>query len=83
MTPAEHHTLTVGEHADLDAVIGSLDAFDIRVVCIATGIDTVYGQANQLTVRPRVDIDLPVIDYAVRRAGVDLLDLRTPVGASS
>ena len=79
MSPCENHTLTVGPDVDLDVVIEALDAFDIRVVCVAADVDTVYGQAYQLTVRPRVEIDLPVIEYAVRRVGIDVLDLQTPM----
>ncbi len=80
MSLGENHTLTIDRHADLDAVIGALDAFDIRVVCVAADVDTVFGPAHELTVRPRVDVDLPAIDHAVRRASVDVLDLRTPAG---
>jgi hypothetical protein len=77
MNTPTNHILTVDRTADLDTVIGALDAFDIRVVCVAADIETTFERTYQLTVRPRVDIDLPVIEYAVRRAGVDLLELRS------
>jgi hypothetical protein len=76
MDTQPNHILTVDRAADLDTVIGALDAFDIRVVCVAADAETTFDQTYQLTLRPRVQIDLPVIEYAIRRTGVDLLDLR-------
>lgn len=75
MTNSEH-ILTVDRGADLDTVIAALDSFDIRVVCVAVDVETAFERTHQLTVRPRVEIDLPVIEYIVRGAGVELLDLR-------
>lgn len=77
MSMQPNHILTIAHTADLDAVIAALDAHRIRVVCVDADVDTGFERVNQLTVRPTVQIDLPVIDYAVRRAGADLLDLRT------
>ena len=75
MTNSEH-ILTLDRDADLDTVISALGAFDIRVVCVSVDVETAFERTHQLTVRPRVEIDLPVIDYIVRGVGVELLDLR-------
>ncbi len=77
MTTQTKHILTVAHTADLDAAIGALDDFGIRVVCVDAGVDATFDRVTQLTVRPTLQIDLPVIEYAVRSVGIELLDLRT------
>lgn len=76
MDTQPNHIVTIDRTADLDAVIDALDAFDIRVVCVAADAETTLDLTYQLTVRPRFEIDLPVIEYAIRSAGVDLVELR-------
>jgi hypothetical protein len=81
MSNQTSHILTVAHSVDLEATIGALGAYGIRVVSVDADVDTTFERVTQLTVRPTVDIDVPLIEYAVRGVGVEVLDLR-PTGAT-